>query len=99
LVVSGQLGMKDGELAAGGAAGQLEQALANLAELLSQRGSGLGEVVKTTVFMTDINDFASVNQSYARAFGEHRPARSAVAVAGLPMGASVEVEAWAYRPG
>ncbi|MGC8627922.1 MAG: Rid family detoxifying hydrolase [Acidimicrobiales bacterium] len=99
LVVSGQLGVKNGELVAGGAPGQLEQALANLAELLSQRGSGLGDVVKTTVFMTDINDFAAVNQSYAKAFGEHRPARSAVAVAGLPMGALVEVEAWAYRSG
>jgi 2-iminobutanoate/2-iminopropanoate deaminase len=48
--------------------------------------------------MTDIADYAAINEAYTAAFGGHRPARSAVAVAGLPLGASVEVEAWAYRP-
>lgn len=97
LVVSGQLGLHEGALVPGGAPEQLAQALANVAMLLAGRGSGLSDVVKTTVFMTDINDFTAINEAYARAFGEHRPARSAIAVAGLPMGASVEVEAWAYR--
>jgi 2-iminobutanoate/2-iminopropanoate deaminase len=97
LVVSGQLGLRDGALVPGGAPEQLAQALTNLAALLAGRGSELGDVVKTTVFMTDIDDFAAINETYARVFGEHRPARSAIAVAGLPMGAAVEIEAWAYR--
>ena len=82
----------------GGVAHQTEQALANLAGLLAEHGASLADVVKTTVFMTDIADYAAVNEAYAAAFGNHRPARSAMAVAGLPLGASVEVEAWAYRP-
>jgi len=98
LVVSGQLGLKDGGLVPGGVSEQVRQALANLAALLSEHGANLSHVVKTTVFMTDIEDFHSVNTAYVAAFGEHRPARSAIAVAGLPLGASVEIEAWAYRP-
>jgi len=53
-------------------------------------------VVKTTVFLTDMADYADMNGAYTAAFGEHRPARSAVAVAGLPLGAVVEIEAWAW---
>ncbi len=98
LVVSGQLGARDGAIVAGGIAAQTAQAVANLAGLLAEHGASLLDVVKTTVFMTDIADYAAVNEAYTAAFGGHRPARSAVAVAGLPLGASVEVEAWAYRP-
>jgi 2-iminobutanoate/2-iminopropanoate deaminase len=98
LVVSGQLGVRDGTIVAGGIAAQTAQAIANLARLLAEHGASLVDVVKTTVFMADIADFAAVNEAYVTAFGDHRPARSAVAVAGLPLGASVEVEAWAYRP-
>ena len=98
-MVSGQLGATAGELVAGGAKEQLAQALANLRSLLEEHGAALSDVVKTTVFMTDMADFGAVNEVYSGAFGDHRPARSAVAVAGLPMGALVEVEAWAYRPG
>jgi len=98
LVVSGQLGARDGAIVPGGTADQTRQAIANLAGLLAEHGASLVDVVKTTVFMTDIADFAAVNEAYVVAFGDHRPARSAVAVAGLPLGASVEVEAWAYRP-
>jgi 2-iminobutanoate/2-iminopropanoate deaminase len=98
LVVSGQLGVRDGAIVPGGTAGQAAQAVANLASLLAERGASLVDVVKTTVFMTDIADFAAVNEAYMAAFGDHRPARSAIAVVALPLGASVEIEAWAYRP-
>ncbi|MGH9104839.1 MAG: RidA family protein [Acidimicrobiales bacterium] len=99
LVVSGQVGAKDGALVEGGVAAQVRQAVANLAALLGQHGAGLEDIVKTTVFMAHITDYATVNEAYTGAFGEHRPARSAVAVAGLPLGALVEIEAWAFLPG
>lgn len=99
LIVSGQLGRSaDGQFVAGGVAGQTGQAIANLAELLEGEGAGLGDVVKTTVLLSDIDDYAVVNHAYVEAFGDHRPARSAFATAGLPLGALVEIEAWAYRP-
>lgn len=98
LVVSGQLGVSGGSLVTGGAGAQLGQAISNLSSLLALHGAGLGDVVKTTVFMTDMAQFDEVNAAYSAAFGEHRPARSAVAVAGLPLGALVEIEAWARRP-
>ncbi|MGH9149011.1 MAG: RidA family protein [Acidimicrobiales bacterium] len=92
---SGQVGLRDGALVEGVAA-QATQALANLAALLGGEGARLTHVVKTTVFLTDMADFASMNEAYGAAFGEHRPARSTVAVAALPLGAVVEVEAWAF---
>ena len=61
-------------------------------------GAALTDVAKTTVFVTDIAQFATVNAVYAEAFGDHRPARSTVQVAALPGGAEVEIEAWAYLP-
>jgi 2-iminobutanoate/2-iminopropanoate deaminase len=82
-----------GELSAGGAAEQAERALANLGAVLEAAGSDFGAVLKTTVFLLDMGDFAAVNEVYARVFGEHRPARSTVAVAALPRGARVEIEA------
>lgn len=96
IVCSGQLGLKDGRLVEGGVAAQTAQAVANLASLLSAHGATLASVVKTTVFLADIGDYARMNEAYTAAFAEHRPARSAVAVAGLPLGALVEVEAWAH---
>jgi len=96
LVVSGQIGLENGELVGGGIRGQLTQAIANLAGHLEANGAGLEHVVKTTVFMANIGDFNAMNEAYTAAFGGHRPARSAVGVAGLPLGAVVEVEAWAY---
>ena len=96
LICSGQVGLKDGTLVEGGVAAQTAQCVANLAALLRSHGSDLGHIVKTTVFLTDIGDYAEVNDAYTSAFGDHRPARSAVAVAGLPVGALVEIEAWAY---
>jgi 2-iminobutanoate/2-iminopropanoate deaminase len=81
----------------GGAPAQLAQALANADGLLRENGATPFDVVKTTVFVTDMDRYAAVNDAYVAFFGDHRPARSVVAVAGLPMGAAVEVELWAYQ--
>ena len=88
-----------GSIVPGGVRAETEQAIANLESLLSKNGASLSSVAKTTVFMTDIANFGAINEVYGAAFKEPRPARSAVAVAGLPLGASVEIEAWAYLPG
>ncbi|HET9689615.1 MAG TPA: Rid family detoxifying hydrolase [Acidimicrobiales bacterium] len=98
VVCSGQLGLRDGSLVAGGVAAQLTVALDNLKALLESTGATMADVVKTTVFLTDIDDYAEMNDVYVEAFGDHRPARSAIAVAALPLGAVVEVEAWAHAP-
>lgn len=101
LICSGQLGLAPSAappaLVDGGAIPQLRQALANAAALLDGAGADVGAVAKTTVFLTSMADYPAVNEAYAEFFGPHRPARSVVAVAGLPMGAQVEVEVWAYR--
>lgn len=96
LVVSGQLGLVDGALIHGGIKDQTRQALANLAGHLEGAGAGLDDVVKTTVFLRHITDYPGMNDVYVTAFGDHRPARSAVAVAALPLDALVEIEAWAF---
>jgi 2-iminobutanoate/2-iminopropanoate deaminase len=103
-VTSGQVGVAPGPggapaLVAGGTAAELRQALANLAEVLSTEGATLSQVVKATVFLVDMADYAAMNEVWTEVFGDHRPARSAVAVAGLPLGARVEVEAWARVAG
>ncbi|MDR0762183.1 MAG: RidA family protein [Campylobacteraceae bacterium] len=72
---------------------QTEQVLKNLSEILKSSGSSLEKVVKTTIFLADINDFAVVNEIYSKAFGEHKPARSTVGVKSLPKNARVEIEA------
>jgi 2-iminobutanoate/2-iminopropanoate deaminase len=99
LVVSGQVGIVDGSLVSGGVAGELRQAIANLEAQLATEGAGLDDVVKTTVFLRHMSDYATMNATYVAAFGDHRPARSAVGVAELPVGALVEVEAWAFVGG
>lgn len=96
LVCSGQLGLKNGTLVEGGVQAQARQAIVNVVALLEGEGASLADVVKTTVFLTHISDFALVNEVYAEGFGDHRPARSAVAVAALPAGGLVEIEVWAY---
>jgi 2-iminobutanoate/2-iminopropanoate deaminase len=96
LVCSGQLGLQDGVIVDGGVAAQVAQAVANLDALLRSDGASLASVVKTTVFLADIADYGAMNDAYVAAFGDHRPARSAVAVAGLPLGAAVEIDAWAW---
>jgi 2-iminobutanoate/2-iminopropanoate deaminase len=91
---SGQIALVPGtgELAGGGVAEQAEQALSNLAEVLRAAGAGLDRVVKTTVFLADMADFAAMNEVYARHFGTHRPARSTIQAAGLPRKCLVEIE-------
>ena len=96
LVLSGQVGAVDGKLAEGGFDGEVRQALANVASLLEANGASMHQVVKTTVFLAHMRDYPRMNDLYCEAFGDHRPARSAFVVAELPLGALVEVEAWAY---
>ena len=87
-----------GELVAGGIAEQTTRALENLRAILTEAGTSMAQVVKTTVFLVDMADFTAMNEVYGRAFGSHRPARSTVAVAALPRGARVEIEAIAQAP-
>lgn len=98
LVLAGQVGLDaDGRLAEG-VEDQTRQVLRNVEGVLRDCGATLADVAKSTVFVTDLGAFATVNAVYASAFGEHRPARSTVQVTGLPGGASVEIEVWAYVP-
>ena len=92
---AGQVGFdpSTGELVDGGIAEQTEQVLLNIRAILQASGLDMANVIKTTVFLVDMADFAAMNTVYARAFGDHRPARSTVAVAALPRGARVEIEA------
>lgn len=98
LFVSGQVGLDEGHLVSGGVAQETRQALANLAQVLATEGAALTDVVKTTVFLRHMRDFKLMNQVYAEVMGEHRPARSTVAVVELPAVALVEIEAVAYKP-
>jgi 2-iminobutanoate/2-iminopropanoate deaminase len=98
LIVSGQLGLLDGDLVRGGVAAEVRQAVANMAALLESEGAGLSSVVKTTVFLTHMSDYGPMNEAYVESFGDHRPARAAVGVSDLPMHGLVEIEAWAYVP-
>ena len=93
--VSGQLALKPGakELTGDTIGEQTEQVFANLAAILAAAGSGLDRLVKTTVFLTDLGDFAGMNEVYAKHVGDRPPARATVEIAGLPSGALVEIEA------
>jgi len=81
------------ELVQGSVAEQTERVMQNLAAVLEAAGSSLGRVVKTTVFLRDMNDFAEMNEVYGRAFDGHKPARSTVQAARLPKDVAVEIEA------
>jgi 2-iminobutanoate/2-iminopropanoate deaminase len=96
---SGQVGLDPltGELVDGLEA-QAERALRNLQAVLDAAGLGFDDVVKTTIFLADVKDFAAVNAIYARFMPEPPPARSTIGVGGLPKGALVEIEAIAHRP-
>ena len=100
LALAGQVGLDPatGRLSEGGVGDQTRQALANVAAVLGDCGASLADVAKTTVFLLDMGDFPVMNDVYAEVFSGHRPARSTVAVAALPLGARVEVEVWAYLP-
>jgi 2-iminobutanoate/2-iminopropanoate deaminase len=92
--VAGQLGLvPGGGLVEGGIAEQTEQVMRNLAAILEAAGSSLDGLVKTSVFLQDLGDFAAMNEVYARHVGERPPARSTVGGAALPSGALVEIEA------
>ncbi len=95
LFTSGQIGLDPitGNLIEGGLEMETRQALTNLKEVLKAGGADMKTVVKTTVFLKDINDFARMNLIYAEFFSHQPPARSAVQVAALPKGALVEIEA------
>ena len=96
--VAGQLGLRPGEseMVGEGIAEQTEQVLANLRAILEEAGSSLDKLVKTTVFLQSLDDFAAMNEVYARHIGDRPPARSTVEVAKLPSGALVEIEAIAH---
>jgi len=93
--VSGQLALRPdhAEIVGEGIAEQTEQVFANLRTILEEAGSGLDRLVKTTVFLTDLGDFAGMNEVYARHVGETPPARATIEVSALPSGAKVEIEA------
>ena len=97
LAVSGQVGLKDGVLVEGFRA-QTAQALAALRQVVESHGADLTDVVKTNIFLVRMDDYAVMNEEYARVFGSQPPARSAVAVHELPLGALVEIEAWVHLP-
>lgn len=99
IVLAGQIGFDpaSGELAKG-IGGQARQALTNIATVLADCGASLTDVAKVTVFTTAIGNMPEINDVYSEAFGDHRPARSTIGVAGLPAQASIEIEVWAYKP-
>ena len=98
IFTSGQIGIHPltGQLRPG-IVEQTQQVLQNLAAVLDAAGSGMGQIVKTTIFLTDIAEFSTVNEIYAAAFQDDPPARSTVQVAALPLGALIEIEAIALR--
>jgi 2-iminobutanoate/2-iminopropanoate deaminase len=99
IYTAGQIALDPGtmEMVGTDVAEQTERVLRNLAAVLETAGSGLQHVLKTTVFLADMTDFPKMNEIYARHFGEHRPARSTVAVQTLPKGARVEIDAIALK--
>jgi 2-iminobutanoate/2-iminopropanoate deaminase len=96
---AGQLGLdpQTGELVIGGIEAETRQALTNIRNVLEAAGSSLSQVVKTTVFLRDINDFTRMNAIYGQFFTENFPARSTVQVAALPKGGAIEIEVVAAR--
>jgi len=96
--VAGQLGvaLETGELVGPGIEEQTEQTMQNLGAVLEAAGSGMANLLKTTVFLVDLADFAGMNEVYARHVGDRPPARSTIGIAQLPVGAKVEIEAIAH---
>lgn len=91
---SGQIALKpSGEMVEGDVSAQCAQVLSNLRAVLEAAGSSFDKVIKTTIFLDNMDDFAAVNTLYAQAFGDHKPARSTVAAKTLPRNALVEIEA------
>jgi len=90
---SGQIGAVNAVVVEGGLEAEFKQALSNLENVLTDAGVTKDKVLKCTIFMTDMDDYVKVNEIYLAFFEDHRPARSAVAVASLPLGALIEIEA------
>ncbi len=88
-----------GKLVEGGIEEQTRQVMQNLSNILEAAGSSLAQVVKTTIFVTNLGDFAAINKVYGSFFADNPPARSTVQVAALPLGANVEIEAVAIKAG
>ncbi|HET9596532.1 MAG TPA: RidA family protein [Anaeromyxobacteraceae bacterium] len=101
LFTAGQIALDPatGELTGGDVAVQTERVMKNLTAVLAEAGMGWGDVVKTTVFLADMADFAKMNEVYGKRFAGDFPARSTVAAAGLPRGARVEIELVAVKEG
>ena len=97
--VSGQVGIDPahGTVVAGGVAAETRQIMENLGSILGDLGLGYADIAKTTIFLTDMTDFGTVNAVYGEFVDEAKPARSTVAVAGLPLGVNVEIEVLAAR--
>ncbi len=98
VIVSGQLGVVDGKIVAGGVAKQTAQAVVNLKAQLASAGCSIHDVKKTLCFLTDMDTFSTFNTAYVAGFDGSRPARSTIGVASLPFGGAVEIEAWAFKP-
>jgi 2-iminobutanoate/2-iminopropanoate deaminase len=98
IATSGQIGLDPatGALVAGGIAAETERVIDNLEAILRSAGAGLGDVVKTTVFLAAMDEFGAMNDVYARRFPDPKPARTTVAVRELPRDCRVEIEAWAF---
>jgi 2-iminobutanoate/2-iminopropanoate deaminase len=101
LFTSGQVALDPatGAMVAGGFDGQARQVLANLREVLASAGCTFSDVVKATIYVTDLGDFPRLNELYGEALGDHRPARSTVQAAALPKAALVEIDLIARLPG
>ena len=99
LYTAGQIALDPAtmEIVSGGVVEQTEQVMTNLQAVLRAAGLEFADVVKTTVYLVDMAEFAAMNEVYARYFGDHRPARSTVAVAGLPRNVRVEIDLVAAR--
>jgi 2-iminobutanoate/2-iminopropanoate deaminase len=98
VVLAGQVGFDaaSGRLAEGGVAAEARQAFANIRAVLGDCGATLGDVARATVFVTNIADLPIVNEVWAEAFGDHKPARTTIQAAALPVGAAIEIEVWAH---
>lgn len=98
--VSGQIPLdpRTGEMVEGGAAEQAQRCLQSIDAILRAAGLSRSDVAKVTIYMLDLSAFASVNDTYAAFFGDHRPARATVEVSALPKGAAIELDAIAVRP-
>lgn len=99
LICAGQIGIDPAKGAlVEGIESQTEQVMKNIAVVLGDAGASINDIAHCRIYLTDMADYAKVNEIYAAALGDHRPARAAVQVSGLPAGALIEIEAWAYSP-